>query len=231
MHLSLGKAGSCPSCPPSACCALQHAIRKSSSLLRVTLCCRHQRPSVSSNVHSSRLAWHLQDPHSRPPLWSCRGGSAPLRLPWADTVVPHLLQVPLGVVLAIPPFNYPVNLAVSKLAPALMAGNAVVLKPPSQGVVAGIHMMACFAAAGLPAGLVNLITGEQQRQAPVVPVGVASTAAAQLGLHQFQAMVMSSGAVCKSLSNSVSAVITCCTAQQLLRTAVCSAGDLIIWVS
>lgn len=41
-------------------------------------------------------------------------------------------QVPLGVVLAIPPFNYPVNLAVSKLAPALMAGNAVVLKPPTQ---------------------------------------------------------------------------------------------------
>jgi hypothetical protein len=41
-------------------------------------------------------------------------------------------KVPLGVVLCIPPFNYPVNLAVSKVAPALMAGNAVVLKPPTQ---------------------------------------------------------------------------------------------------
>ena len=41
-------------------------------------------------------------------------------------------QVPLGVVLAVPPFNYPVNLAVSKIAPALMAGNTVVLKPPTQ---------------------------------------------------------------------------------------------------
>ncbi len=41
-------------------------------------------------------------------------------------------QIPLGVVLAIPPFNYPVNLAVSKMAPALIAGNAVVLKPPTQ---------------------------------------------------------------------------------------------------
>lgn len=69
-------------------------------------------------------------------------------------------KVPLGVVLAIPPFNYPVNLAVSKLAPALMAGNAVVLKPPSQGVVAGAHMMQCFAAAGLPKGLVNMVTGK-----------------------------------------------------------------------
>lgn len=69
------------------------------------------------------------------------------------------VQVPLGVVLAIPPFNYPVNLAVSKLAPALMAGNTVVLKPPSQGAVAGVHMVACFAAAGLPPGVVNLVTG------------------------------------------------------------------------
>ncbi|GBF90960.1 NADP-dependent glyceraldehyde-3-phosphate dehydrogenase [Raphidocelis subcapitata] len=69
-------------------------------------------------------------------------------------------KVPLGVVLAIPPFNYPVNLAVSKLAPALMAGNAVVLKPPSQGVVAGSHMLQCFVKAGLPKGLVNMVTGK-----------------------------------------------------------------------
>lgn len=42
------------------------------------------------------------------------------------------MQIPLGVVLAIPPFNYPVNLAVSKIAPALIAGNSLVLKPPTQ---------------------------------------------------------------------------------------------------
>lgn len=69
-------------------------------------------------------------------------------------------KVPLGVILCIPPFNYPVNLAVSKLAPALMAGNAVVLKPPSQGVVAGAHMVQCFAKAGLPKGLLNMVTGK-----------------------------------------------------------------------
>lgn len=38
-------------------------------------------------------------------------------------------RVPLGVVLAISPFNYPVNLSASKIAPALMAGNAVIFKP------------------------------------------------------------------------------------------------------
>ncbi len=43
-------------------------------------------------------------------------------------------KVPLGVVLCIPPFNYPLNLAVSKIGPALMAGNTVVMKAPTQGV-------------------------------------------------------------------------------------------------
>jgi glyceraldehyde-3-phosphate dehydrogenase (NADP+) len=72
----------------------------------------------------------------------------------------HVTQVPLGVVLAIPPFNYPVNLAVSKLAPALMAGNAVVLKPPTQGAAAGLHLVQAFHKAGLPAGLLSVATGK-----------------------------------------------------------------------
>ncbi|CAG9462241.1 unnamed protein product [Pedinophyceae sp. YPF-701] len=68
-------------------------------------------------------------------------------------------RVPLGVVLAIPPFNYPVNLAVSKIAPALIAGNAVVMKPPTQGAVAGLHMADCFVRAGVPPGVLSVVTG------------------------------------------------------------------------
>jgi hypothetical protein len=44
------------------------------------------------------------------------------------------------VILAIPPFNYPVNLAVSKIAPALIAGNSIVLKPPTQVIIS----LSCF---------------------------------------------------------------------------------------
>lgn len=62
-------------------------------------------------------------------------------------------------VLCIPPFNYPVNLAVSKIGPALIAGNSVVLKPPTQGSVASVHMIQCFHKAGIPSGLINLTTG------------------------------------------------------------------------
>ncbi|PPD74437.1 hypothetical protein GOBAR_DD28634 [Gossypium barbadense] len=68
-------------------------------------------------------------------------------------------KIPLGVILAIPPFNYPVNLAVSKIAPALIAGNSIVLKPPTQGAVAALHMVHCFHLAGFPKGLISCVTG------------------------------------------------------------------------
>ncbi|MGG7178998.1 NADP-dependent glyceraldehyde-3-phosphate dehydrogenase [Clostridium paraputrificum] len=66
---------------------------------------------------------------------------------------------PLGVVLAISPFNYPVNLSASKIAPALMAGNTVVLKPATQGSISALYLVRVFEEAGLPAGVLNTITG------------------------------------------------------------------------
>ncbi|HEK9106987.1 TPA: NADP-dependent glyceraldehyde-3-phosphate dehydrogenase [Streptococcus equi subsp. zooepidemicus] len=66
---------------------------------------------------------------------------------------------PVGLVLAISPFNYPINLAGSKIAPALIAGNVVALKPPTQGSISGLLLAEVFAEAGLPAGVFNTITG------------------------------------------------------------------------
>ncbi|MEY2196542.1 NADP-dependent glyceraldehyde-3-phosphate dehydrogenase [Neobacillus sp. BF23-41] len=68
-------------------------------------------------------------------------------------------RVPLGVVLAIPPFNYPVNLAAAKLAPALISGNAVIFKPATQGAISGIKMIEALHKANFPKGLVNIVTG------------------------------------------------------------------------
>ncbi|WP_124066155.1 NADP-dependent glyceraldehyde-3-phosphate dehydrogenase [Clostridium sp. E02] len=67
---------------------------------------------------------------------------------------------PLGVVLAISPFNYPINLAASKIAPGLMAGNSVILKPATQGSLSGLYLAGIFKEAGLPAGVLNTITGK-----------------------------------------------------------------------
>lgn len=66
---------------------------------------------------------------------------------------------PLGTVLAISPFNYPVNLSVSKIAPALVGGNTVVLKPPTQGSISTLYMVKIFEMAGLPKGVLNTVTG------------------------------------------------------------------------
>ena len=62
-------------------------------------------------------------------------------------------------VLAISPFNYPVNLASSKIAPALIAGNSVVLKPATQGSLCGLYLAKIFEQAGVPAGVLNTVTG------------------------------------------------------------------------
>ncbi|QAA35211.1 NADP-dependent glyceraldehyde-3-phosphate dehydrogenase [Clostridium manihotivorum] len=66
---------------------------------------------------------------------------------------------PLGVVLAISPFNYPVNLSASKIAPAVVAGNSVVLKPATQGSISALYLAKAFQEAGLPAGVLNTVTG------------------------------------------------------------------------
>lgn len=69
-------------------------------------------------------------------------------------------RVPVGTVLAISPFNYPVNLSVSKIAPALIAGNSVILKPPTKGSISALYLAAIFNEAGLPPGVLNTITGK-----------------------------------------------------------------------
>jgi glyceraldehyde-3-phosphate dehydrogenase (NADP+) len=68
-------------------------------------------------------------------------------------------RVPLGVVLCIGPFNYPFNLTGSKIAPALASGNAVVMKPPSEGSITPLHFGVILEKAGLPPGVFNIVTG------------------------------------------------------------------------
>lgn len=73
--------------------------------------------------------------------------------------VQTVTKLPLGTVLAIAPFNYPINLAISKIAPALVMGNTVVFKPPTQGSVSGARMVELFHAAGVPEDALVLVTG------------------------------------------------------------------------
>src|SRR5690606_20391567 len=67
-------------------------------------------------------------------------------------------KVPVGVVGAITPWNYPVSMITRKLAPALAAGCTVILKPAESTPLCASAMFEIFEAAGFPPGVVNLLT-------------------------------------------------------------------------
>jgi acyl-CoA reductase-like NAD-dependent aldehyde dehydrogenase len=69
------------------------------------------------------------------------------------------LRRPIGVVGAISPFNFPLNLVAHKIAPALAAGCAVVLKPASQTPLSALLLAELESEAGLPAGWLNVVCG------------------------------------------------------------------------
>lgn len=73
--------------------------------------------------------------------------------------ISFVTKIPVGTVLAISPFNYPINLSASKIAPALIGGNSVILKPPTQGSISALHLAYLFHEAGVPHGVINTITG------------------------------------------------------------------------
>ncbi|MER5532907.1 aldehyde dehydrogenase family protein [Streptomyces mirabilis] len=64
-----------------------------------------------------------------------------------------------GVVVAITPFNYPALLVLHELAPALAAGNAVVLEPATSTPLTALELAECFVDAGLPEGVLSMLVG------------------------------------------------------------------------
>jgi acyl-CoA reductase-like NAD-dependent aldehyde dehydrogenase len=70
------------------------------------------------------------------------------------------VRVPIGVIGAITPFNFPLNLVAHKLAPALAAGCAVILKPASQTPLTALRLAALCEEAGLPAGWLSVLPGK-----------------------------------------------------------------------
>ncbi len=70
-------------------------------------------------------------------------------------------RIPYGVVGAVTPFNAPVNLLLQKVGPAIVMGNAVVVKPHPAGARVAVAIAQCFAQAGLPAGLFNVVVGDR----------------------------------------------------------------------
>ena len=79
--------------------------------------------------------------------------------PGSENRLAFTIRVPIGVVCAITPFNFPLNLVAHKVAPALAAGNAVILKPASYTPVVSAKLYAILTEAGLPPGWLNVVVG------------------------------------------------------------------------
>ncbi|WP_419881983.1 aldehyde dehydrogenase family protein [Peribacillus sp. B-H-3] len=84
------------------------------------------------------------------PMDAAPGGENRIGFTWRE---------PLGVVVAISPFNFPFNLVAHKLGPAFAAGNTVVLKPAEQTPLSSLLIAEVFQQAGLPAGALQVVTG------------------------------------------------------------------------
>ncbi len=88
------------------------------------------------------------------------GETVPLdAVPSGEGYFGFYVRRPVGVVAAITPFNFPLNLVAHKVAPALAAGNALVLKPAATTPLTAVILCECLEAAGLPPGAINLVNG------------------------------------------------------------------------
>jgi acyl-CoA reductase-like NAD-dependent aldehyde dehydrogenase len=76
----------------------------------------------------------------------------------AQTIM--ILKLPIGVVAAITPWNFPSAMVARKLAPALITGNSVVVKPSSNTPLSALEIVKIAEKAGIPKGVVNLVTGD-----------------------------------------------------------------------
>lgn len=105
-----------------------------------------------------------------------------------------MTHMPVGVVAAITPFNYPVNLLCHKLGPAIAAGNAVVVKPSPKAPLAADHLVRLTAEAGFPADLVQVLHGGADTalalaRAPIDLLSFTGGPAAGLALKQASGLV------------------------------------------
>ena len=89
-------------------------------------------------------------------------------LPGNDGRVAHVRRVPLGPIAGISPFNFPLNLVAHKVAPALAAGNPIVLRPASQTPVSALKLAEIVLEAGWPADGIAVVPCSTDTARPLV---------------------------------------------------------------
>jgi acyl-CoA reductase-like NAD-dependent aldehyde dehydrogenase len=126
--------------------------------LALTIAAEAGKPLKTARVEAARCVDTLT--FSAVEARKLTGGTVPMEAsPAGAGKLGVMLRVPYGVVGAISPFNFPLNLVAHKLGPAIAAGNAVVLKPAGQTPISALKLAAVLAEAGLPEGWLSVIPG------------------------------------------------------------------------
>jgi glyceraldehyde-3-phosphate dehydrogenase (NADP+) len=82
------------------------------------------------------------------------------QMPGSENRMGYYYRFPIGVIAAITPFNDPLNLVAHKVGPAIASGNAIIVKPSSDTPLSALLLEEAFAKAGLPEGVLKVITGK-----------------------------------------------------------------------
>jgi acyl-CoA reductase-like NAD-dependent aldehyde dehydrogenase len=126
--------------------------------LALTIAAEAGKPLKTARVEAARCVDTLT--FSATEARKLTGGTVPMEAsPAGGGKLGVMLRVPYGVVGAISPFNFPLNLVAHKLGPAIAAGNAVVLKPAGQTPISALKLAAILCEAGLPEGWLSVVPG------------------------------------------------------------------------
>ncbi|OJU96324.1 MAG: aldehyde dehydrogenase [Solirubrobacterales bacterium 67-14] len=135
-----------------------HLIKERQEDLAQTISAEAGKPIKTARGEAARAADTMT--FSAVEARKLTGGTVPMAASSAGVgKLGVMLRVPLGVVGAISPFNFPLNLVCHKLGPAIAAGNAVVLKPAGQTPVSSIKLAEILIEAGLPVGWLSIVPG------------------------------------------------------------------------
>lgn len=135
-----------------------HLVGERTEDLALTIAAEAGKPLKTATVEAERCVDTLT--FSATEARKLTGGTVPMQASAAGAgKLGVMLRVPYGVVGAISPFNFPLNLVAHKLGPAIAAGNAIVLKPAGQTPISALKLAGILVEAGLPDGWLSVIPG------------------------------------------------------------------------
>jgi acyl-CoA reductase-like NAD-dependent aldehyde dehydrogenase len=135
-----------------------HLVAERTEDLALAIAAEAGKPLKTATVEAERCVDTLT--FSATEARKLTGGTVPMGAsPAGVGKLGVMLRVPYGVVGAISPFNFPLNLVAHKLGPAIAAGNAIVLKPAGQTPISALKLAEILVEVGLPDGWLSVIPG------------------------------------------------------------------------